>query len=435
MNLEALRARLRELRATAQAQIDAATADNRTELTAAEQTAFDEAMTAAEGVEANIARLENLAAANARDEEVRPAQARGQGPVRSGGDPAVREFENFGQFMNAVAFRPSDQRLSTLWRNRSEDEGRIAEGANAEQRMDTGVSGGFMVPTQFRDGLLRVEGTEAVVRPRARVIPAGSPPDAAITMAALDQRGSGARDGHTRGGVNVYKVSEGALKPRTGFKLRQITLEPQEFAATMEATDRLLRNWQAATSVIEDLFREAMRDEEDWQFHHGNGIGGPLGFLRSAATYRLNRANANTVTYGDLTRMLAHSRGALTWGYNRSLLPALMSIKDDAGNLIWQPSARDGIPGTILGRPAVEDDNNPVAGQYGDLWAADLSKYLIKDGSGPFVASSEHVKFEENKTVFKIFWNVDAQPWLTEPFVDENGYVTSPFVGLDVPQG
>jgi hypothetical protein len=49
------------------------------------------------------------------------------------------------------------------------------------------------------------------------------------------------------------------------------------------------------------------------------------------------------------------------------------------------------------------------------------------------VAASEHVKFLENKTVFKIFQNVDGQPWLTAPFTQEGGYQVSPFVVLDIP--
>lgn len=447
MNLAALRARLKELRAEAQAIVDKVTAENRTEMSADEKTAFDAAMASAEAVEADISRLERLAAGQARDAEVKPAAAAGQGPQAAAGqngqgqgggqrhnapgDPAASAegFESFGEFMASVHYRPGDQRLASLYRSAE------AMGLNAEQRMDTGVSGGFMVPTQFRNTLLRVENSPAVIRPRANVIPAGDPPDAAITMPALDQTGSGTRDGHTRGGVKVYKVAEGGQKPRTDFALRQITLEPQEFAATLEITDKLLRNWRAASALIEKLFREAIAEQEDYEFIRGNGIGGPLGFLNSAATIRIARTTADTVKYADLLEMLARSRGPVTWGYHRSLLPALASLKDEAGNLIWAYSARDGMPNTLLGRPAVESENNPVAGVFGDLWTADLDKYLVKDGSGPFVASSEHVKFEENKTVFKVFYNVDAQPWLTGPLTDENGYQSSPFVGLDVPEG
>jgi len=439
MDLTQLRARLKDLRAKAQAVLDKVSAETRTEMSAEERTEFDGHMSAAEGVEADIARIERLTAGQARDAEIRPAAAAGQGPtggqpgggsnVNAQGDPAVKEFESFGEFMATVHRRPNDQRLATLWRDAE------AMGANAEQRMDSGVTGGFMVPTQFRDTLLSVENSPSVIRSRANVIPAGDPPDAAITMPALDQRGTGTRDGHTRGGVKVYKVAEGGQKPRTNFGLRQITLEPQEFAATLEITDKLLRNWRAASAIIEKLFREAIAEQEDYEFLRGNGIGGPLGFLNSPATMRIARTTADTVKYADLTEMLARSRGPITWGYSRSLIPALAALKDEAGNLIWAYSAREGMPNTLLGRPAVESEANPLAGDFGDLWAADLDKYLIKDGSGPFVASSEHVKFEENKTVFKVFYNVDGQPWLTAPITGENGYESSPFVALDDPEG
>jgi HK97 family phage major capsid protein len=103
------------------------------------------------------------------------------------------------------------------------------------------------------------------------------------------------------------------------------------------------------------------------------------------------------------------------------------------GRPLWVPSMREGEPGTLLGRPAIMSDRNPQLGSLGDLWYGDLSQYLIKDGSGPFVAASEHVLFKQNKTMIKIFWNVDGSHWLTAPFQLENGYLTSPFVALDVP--
>jgi HK97 family phage major capsid protein len=84
----------------------------------------------------------------------------------------------------------------------------------------------------------------------------------------------------------------------------------------------------------------------------------------------------------------------------------------------------------LMGYPIMWHERSPALGTKGDLTLADLSNYLIKDGSGPFVASSEHVKFTSNKTVFKIFWNVDGQPWLTAPFTQEGGFVVSPFVTL-----
>ncbi|MGD9644055.1 MAG: phage major capsid protein, partial [Elusimicrobiales bacterium] len=77
----------------------------------------------------------------------------------------------------------------------------------------------------------------------------------------------------------------------------------------------------------------------------------------------------------------------------------------------------------------------PALGSKGDLILVDFTYYLIKDGSGPFVAASEHVLFRQNKTVIKVFWNVDGKGWVNEPLTLEDGTTkVSPYVVLDVPQ-
>jgi HK97 family phage major capsid protein len=109
----------------------------------------------------------------------------------------------------------------------------------------------------------------------------------------------------------------------------------------------------------------------------------------------------------------------------------------DAGNhRIWVPNAT-GIagtpPGTIYGIPVILSERSVALGTRGDLVLADLSYYLVKPGSGPFVATSPHVYFTTNRTVIKIFWLVDGQPWLAEPIQLEGaavGNTISPFVVL-----
>lgn len=354
------------------------------------------------------------------DDEDKGNKALARAARRSPGGPvARRSFESFGEFAATVARNPNDQRLVYIQRQA------------AEQRMDDGPRGGFMVPAEFRDELFRVEPGEALVRPRARVIPAGSPPDAAVTFPALDQTGQ--VPGHVFGGVTVNWIGEGKSKPKTDYKLRQITLQPQEVAATLDITDKLLRNWSAAGSMITSLFSGAIRQAEDFAFIAGDGIGKPKGFLRSGARYSVQRETPATISYRDIFNMVSRllmRGGNPTWTASQSLIPVLATIKDDEGRFIFVPSARDGIPSTLAGYPIVWNEHTPLLGQEGDLTLANLSYYLIKDGSGPFVASSEHVKFEENMTVFKTFWNVDGQAWLTKPFKLENGHEVSPFVIL-----
>lgn len=401
------------------------------DLTAEEQTEYDNLKAEKDGLDRRIERLEALEEETAALNAIIPAASRRSGIQRPGGDPAAREFENVGEFLHAVRFNQNDQRLSFV-----EGVGAATDenGLRAEMRMDNDTQGGFMVPTQLRSTIMSVEPQNALVRPRANVIPAGSPPDAGITMPALDQ--SGENPGNVFGGMTFSWIEEGGEKPETDAELKGVTLTPHEVAGFVTVTDKLLRNWQASAAFIEKLMRGGVSAAEDYAFLRGTGNGQPLGALNAPVLKTVNRATANQIGYVDLLKMvsvLLMRGGAPVWSAPQSSLVQFGQLQDPEGHYIWKPDARDGFAGTLMGYPLRWNNRAPALGAKGDILLADWSYYLIKDGSGPFVAASEHVKFTSNKTVVKIFWNVDGAPWMNAPFKEENGYEVSPFVALDVP--
>jgi HK97 family phage major capsid protein len=435
---------LRETRATLVGELEAMlkkAEDENRDFTDDEQKAYDEKKGALNALDKRIDRMDHLAGAQAQQSAVRPAAARGNGIHHPPGPDAKREFESLGEFMYSVRFRPNDQRLAGLF---DENVGQNAADLSAanELRMDTGSTGGFMIPPQFRGDLFqKIPPRDALVRPRATVIPAGDPPDAPITFPALDQ--SGAAPGNSFGGFQFQWIAEGALKPQSDIALTDVTLEPHEAAGHVIITDKLLRNWQAADGFVRGLMRDAKIAAEDYAFLRGNGVGKPLGIINAGATIAVHRTTSNLVKYIDLVNMVARllMRPGVqpVWSMAQSVLPQIATLQDPLGNYIWKPigsddlNAAEGFAGTLLGYPVRWNNRAPALGTLGDVTLADWSYYLIKDGSGPFVAASEHVYFLNNKTVIKMFWNVDGAPWMQAPFVEENGYSVSPFVALDVP--
>lgn len=404
------------------------------EFTADEQKQYDALKAEVDSLATSIERQEQQEALEASLDTPRPAQAAGAigggyQPIRSGGDPARKEFESLGEFMHAVRFNPNDQRLT------------FVEGENrGESRMDDGPSGGYLIPTTFRAGLMSVRPAEVIVRPRATVIPADpSSPDAAVTLAALDQRGADANALY--GGVEMHWIGEGDNKPDAGTpNLREITLTPHEIAGTMTVTDKFLRNFAAADAMLSTQLRGALLAAEDRAFLVGDGIKKPLGGLVSAARFLVNRLLAGKIQYADVLAMTSRilARGGEVqpiWHASQATIPQLATLKDEDGRYIWKPDARDGFAGTLLGYPLRITNRVAQLGGIGDLSLVDWSYYLIKDGSGPYVAASEHVLFKQNKTVIKIFSNVDGAPWLTAPITEENGWSVSPFVVLGDPAG
>lgn len=346
-------------------------------------------------------------------EERKPEPAKEMGP---------NEFREFGDFLQTVRWNPGDPALKTR---------EVAK--NAEGRalsMGQGALGGFIVPEQFDNNIKMVNDQQAIFRPRCQVIPAGDPPDSAITIPALDQ--SGARGVYS--GVVVRWIAEGEQKPETEPSFREIKLEPQEVAAHTILTDKLLRNSAAAGALVSSLLRKAIIASEEDCFYTGDGNGKPLGIIGHPACVVIVRAVANQIGYADVVAMYARAKfgGRLAWVTSQTCLPQLMTMVAPATNtLVWQPNAREGAPGMLLGISVLLNDQSPILGNLGDLALVDLDYYLIKNGSGIAIAMSEHPRFTRNQTIIKAFWNVDGQPWLNTPLLQRDGVSTvSPFVVL-----
>jgi HK97 family phage major capsid protein len=297
--------------------------------------------------------------------------------------------------------------------------------------MGVGAEGGFAVPTQFRETLLQVTPQQAIFRPRATIIPAGSPPDAEVSMPALNQ---GAAQ-NMYGGVAVQWIGEGDTKPETDMRLKEIKLKPHEVAGHIIVTDKLLRNWGAAEVVLSAQLRLAVTGAEETAFYNGNGVARPLGILQSPARINVNRAVANQIAYADVVGMYARLRQGMSpvWIASQTTIPQLATIADAGSNNLWIQNAAAGVPPSLMGIPVLFHERSVALGTAGDLVLADLSYYLIKDGSGPFVMASEHVYFTSNRTVIKVFWNVDGSPWLNEPIPLDGSVANtvSPFVVLN----
>lgn len=341
---------------------------------------------------------------------------------------APEEFRSLGEFLSAVRFNPADPRLNYV----------ETGSEKRQQSMGIGVEGGFAVPTQFIPELKMVDPQAAIIRPRATVIPPGDPPDATTTLPALNQSTAS----NIYGGMAVNWISEGASKPETDLELLEICLTPHEVAGYTIITDKLLRNWGAAESVVSNMLRLCVRGAEDTAFLSGTGVGQPLGVINSPARINVARAGAGAIAFADVYNMLSNAKfgGSLVWIGNQTILPQLITMADGGGNSVWLPGTSSSInagaanspPGTLFGIPLVFNERSPALGAIGDLILCDFGYYLIKDGSGPFVAISPHVHFLTNRTVIKIFWNVDGQPWLTTPIpMEGGGGNVSPFVVLN----
>jgi len=416
--LKELRAKAEELIAKMRSLLDLADTEKR-DLTAEEAAQYATFETEADTTQRDIDRLEKL------EEREEQARAKDDKPYRANfkrSKDTPKEWRNIGEFIFAVRFNRDDPRLQDCEYRQFE---------TREQSMGSGVEGGFALPEVFRPTLLSVTPQQAIFRPRCTVIPAGDPPDGKITMPALDQTAGE----NVYGGVVIAKTAEGGTKSETDLRLKEVSLEPGEAAGYITVSDKLLRNWQACAGLLGNQLRKAIIGWEDTQILTGNGIGGPLGVINAPARVNVSRGTASTIVTADINNMIARIKmgGNYLWVASQTTLPQLLTLRDAGSFNLFVTNYANPIPMSLLGIPLMFADRSPALGSTGDLILVDMSYYLIKDGSGPFVEASQHVFFTSNKTVIKAFWNVDGKPWLSAPLPLEGATsnTVSPFVVLN----
>ena len=282
---------------------------------------------------------------------------------------------------------------------------------------------------------MQVTGEEAIVRPRAFVIPAGNPPDAALDMPYLEQAGlTDQSHGDLYAGIWFGWTKEGSTKTNTEITVGQVEYKPEEWSGYCVLTDKIMRNAKIIEAIVRQKYKEGLIAFEDYHFLRGTGVQQPMGVINSPATVAVTRNTALHIYFADITGMMDvfMDTPKAVWVINKACKSEIINLHDANNNNIFiQGDITKAIPDRLVGMPIKWTFNVPTLGTRGDIGLYDLSKYIIKDGYGPAFDISKHVYFLSNRTALKMFGNVDGKPWLKGSLTaSDNTTEVSPFVVL-----
>jgi len=346
----------------------------------------------------------------------------------------VGEFKDWGTYLSAVwqkmTHNVDDSRLKWL-----RDTG--PEGQQKQMSGSAGASGGFLIPVQFMAELQAVMAESSIVRQFATVIRMAR---RQIAIPVLDQTQTlGAGLPTWFGGMRFYWADEGEQKTTTEPTFRRVNLVAKKLIGYTYASDELLDD--SAISLADFLsgplgFAGGIAWMEDYAFLRGVGGGQPRGIVNAPVTLAPNRQAAGAISYIDcinmLQRFLPSARGR--WVITQSAMANLIQMSGPAGNpsYVWQPNARDGVPGFLFGLPVHWCEKMPALGTRGDILLADMRYYLIGDRQATTIESSTAPRWQYDETSWRAVHRVDGQPWLSAPltYQDQTTQV-SPFVVLD----
>lgn len=383
------------------------------------------------------------------DEELAKAKAASDGikhiTVKS--EPIDRDktggFDHFATFLKTVRDASAGRWPEKLqkWADFQ------SKAAGDGHRSDVDTAGGFLVPEQFSGEVLKKMEAEAVIAPRCTRIPMSS---SSIVIPFINE--TSRADGSRQGGIRAYWEGEGVDHTKSDTKFGRLRLELKKVAAIVYATDELLEDSAVSVeALINQLVGEELAFALDNAIINGNGVGMPLGILKSPALVTINEETSqadDTIVTANISkmwaRMPARNRARAVWLANQDIEPELDNLHTGgttatSGAYTHWPVMLPGgsiaaAPnGMLKGREIIMTEFNPTLGDVGDIIFADLSQYLLgMKSDGVKATSSIHVRFTSDETAFKFTMRADGQPWWNSAITPFKSAATiSPFVVIE----
>lgn len=440
--------RLQQLRAKAAqhaAKMKAIAAIANTQALTAEQTAEFEAEKAAHA--ATLAEIQTLEAMNATAAAAMPAttDADAAAAARAAANVGATRVE-FGQAGHERdpkgGFATARQFLSAVMvanRGGRVDERlqRFRSAAGSDEHGEySAPNGGFLVPVGLSGTILLTDPEDPTNEMRTRQVPLEAP------QVKFNARVDKNHTTSVSGGLTVTRRPETVAATSSRQAYEQVAMNASSLFGLAFATEELLSDSPGSfAALLEQGFRAEFASKLTDERINGGGVGEFLGAFNAAnpsliaVDIEVGQA-ADTIDYENLKKMRARvwGYGQAVWHANHDCLPQLMGLVQVIGTggvAVYQPSARDGEPDRLLGRPIYYTEYTNTIGDQGDIICANWNEYL--EGTLQNIQSGEsvHVRFVEHERTFKFWMRNDGRPWWLSVLTPKKSAVTmSPFVTL-----
>lgn len=346
------------------------------------------------------------------------------------GDELNGKFTSLMEFLNAVDGDPRDEVIGPK-RKLIKD---------AMSSTDPSL-GGFLVPEEFRTEMLQLSLSDAVVRPRATVIPMTT---LRVQIPIVDVTSNVSS---VYGGIVGYWTEEGAAMAQSQPRFGRVGLEAKKLTAYTEVPNELREDSNpSAEAFLRMSFPRAIAWFEDIAFLTGSGTGEPLGVFNTlnpaiVAQPKESGQLTGTIVWenivGMYARMLPSSLNSAVWVVAPDTLPQLMTtaLNVGTGGAPIGMSNFDGHTGptlSLLGRPVIISEKVSALTNQGDINFVDFAQYLIGDRMSMSAELSSDYKFGNDVTAFRFIERVDGRPWMQSAITPKNNSsnTLSPYVQL-----
>jgi HK97 family phage major capsid protein len=296
----------------------------------------------------------------------------------------------------------------------------MGEGAEEFRALqaDHDSQGGFLVaPEQFVQQLIQALDDEVHIRSMATTFPVGQAQS--LGVPSLD-----ADPGDADWTAEIATGTEDSA-----MRLGKRSLHPHPLAKRIKVSNTLLRrSLLPAESLVTQRLVYKFGVSQEKAFLLGSGAQQPLGvFVASADGIPTSRdfSTGNTMTEIGFDGLIEAKYGVKaqywprsTWLFHRDAVKQISKLKDGDGQYLWRPSAREGEPDMLLGRPLRVSEFAPntfTSGLYVGIFG-DFTFYWIADALAMQMQRLVELYAETNQVGFIGRLETDGMPVLAEAF-------------------
>lgn len=343
----------------------------------------DAIMTEFDQVEANIAREERVAAAEARATEARERNRPHQPDSEARGQDQGETVEYRTAFAKALCGPLEDL---------TAEERAVLQQGRAEFRAQTAgttTAGGFTVPTELANQIIK------------SMLAYGPMYDPGVTTEMVTASGNPIKIPTVDDtAVTAEKHTEATALTDDGGK--DVTFGQKSLDAYAYDTEFVRWSWELdqdsifnMEALLGQLLGERLGRIANRELTIGDGSGDPNGIV-TASTLGVTTASATAITADELLDLIHSVDPAYRIGpkvgfmFNDTTLKALRKLKDGQGNFLWQMGdVQKGVPGSLLGynyhiNQAVGSIPSSASATRVALFG-DFSKYFVRKVGSPVI--------------------------------------------------
>ncbi|MEM8822044.1 MAG: phage major capsid protein [Pseudomonadota bacterium] len=421
--IAALKKKLAELKAEGLALVTAAENDDRdlTDEEAERLEAIEGEVTATQG---EITKLEDLAERR-RTMEAIEAPAAGQNAVHDSNPAETGGFQSLTEFATSVRAAgltmhqggEIDQRLSAVGPGFHQGGGDAGEG--------------YSLPPQFRNEIWELVSDFDEFGPLI---------DEEPTSRREVKLGADETTPWGSAGVKAYWRAEGAKMEASQLVDEGRSVPVHELYALVTATEELLEDAPRLQNRLGRKAAEAIAFKKNEAIVEGNGVGQPLGWMKSKAKIVVPKEGeqaAGTVVAENVMNMFTRLRmmpgSSPFWMTNQNVLPQFMTMTIGDRPVWIPPTGLAGAPGGFLmGYPVRFSEFAETLGTQGDLQLIQPRGYYgVRRSAGVKFASSIHLYFDFGLQAFRWTFRYGGQPHLSKPVAANKGDSKSHFITLE----